>query len=128
MHRLPIITKVIIHLWVHKHPMVDGKCREFVNETKRLVIEQVDRTLDVKIFAISLGDSKTFLAMHSLDDNGDGIVNLLNNEQLKQIQNKFLEMNSPNIHNLVVVFKHHASRGYIDNILELKSKSHYDYI
>jgi hypothetical protein len=108
--------------------MVDGKCREFVNETKRLVIEQVDRTLDVKIFAISLGDSKTFLAMHSLDDNGDGIVNLLNNEQLKQIQNKFLEMNSPNIHNLVVVFKHHASRGYIDNILELKSKSHYDYI
>jgi hypothetical protein len=29
---------------------------------------------------------------------------------------------------LVAAFKHHASRGYIDNILELKSKSHYDYI
>jgi hypothetical protein len=60
--------------------VVDGKCREFVDETKRLIVEQVNDTPDVKIFAISLGDSKTFLAMHLLDDNGDGIVDLLNSE------------------------------------------------
>jgi hypothetical protein len=30
--------------------------------------------------------------------------------------------------NLVAAFKHHAGCGYIDKILELKSKSHYDYI
>ncbi len=33
--------------------------------------------------------------MHLFDDNGDGIVDLLNGEHLEQIQNKFLEMSSP---------------------------------
>jgi hypothetical protein len=37
----------------------------------------------VKIFAISLGANKTFLAMHLFDDSGDGIVELLNDEQLE---------------------------------------------
>jgi hypothetical protein len=55
-------------------------------------------------------------------------VELLNSKQLELIQDKFLELNWPNIHNLVVVFKHCAGHGYIDNILELKLKSHYDYI
>lgn len=30
--------------------------------------------------------------------------------------------------NLVALFKHHSNGGYIDNILELKSKNCYDYI
>jgi len=35
----------------------------------------------------------------------------------------------PDIHNFIASFKHHFfNRGYIDNILLLKSKSHYDYI
>ncbi len=29
---------------------------------------------------------------------------------------------------MVVAFKHHVGRDYIDSILELKSKSRYDYI
>jgi hypothetical protein len=37
-------------------------------------------------------------------------------------------VSSPNIHNLVATFKHHLGHGYIDSILELKSKSCYDYI
>ncbi len=32
------------------------------------------------------------------------------------------------MHNLVTSFKHHLGGGYIDNILELKSKSHYHFI
>jgi hypothetical protein len=47
---------------------------------------------------------------------------------LEQIQDKFCELNSPNVRNLVVFFKHHLGGGYIDSILELKSKSWYDYI
>jgi hypothetical protein len=43
------------------------------------------------------------------------------------IQNKFSKLSSPNIGNSVPAFKHHVGRGYIDNILELKSKS-CDYI
>jgi hypothetical protein len=84
--------------------------------------------LDAKIFAILLSASKTFLVTHLFDDNGDGPMELLKGEQLKHIQDKFFELNSPNVHNLIVFFKHHLGRGYIDNILELKSKSHYDYV
>jgi hypothetical protein len=43
------------------------------------------------------------------------------------IRNKFSKLNSPNIRNLVLAFKRHAGHGYIDDILELKSKS-CDYI
>jgi hypothetical protein len=60
--------------------MADGKCREYVEETRRLIVEEVNRTFDVKIFIISLGANKTFFAMHLLNDNGDGIVELLNDE------------------------------------------------
>jgi hypothetical protein len=55
-------------------------------------------------------------------------MELVKSEQLKHIQDKFIEMNSPNVHNLVTSFKHHPRGGYINNILELKFRSHYDYI
>jgi hypothetical protein len=80
MHRIPSIIRVAIHFGVHKHPMVDGKCREFVDKTIRLIAKEVDHTLDAKISTILLSVSNTFLAMHLLDDNGHGTLELLNNE------------------------------------------------
>jgi hypothetical protein len=105
--------------------MADGKCREFMDEIKRLIIEEVDHTPNAKIL---LGAGKTFLATHLLDDSGDGIAELLNGKQLEQIQYKFTKLSPRNINNLVFVFKHHVRCGYFDNILELKFKSRYDYI
>jgi hypothetical protein len=58
--------------------MANGKCKEFVEKTRRLIIEEVNHTPNVKIFVIWLGASKTFLATHLLDENGNGIVELLN--------------------------------------------------
>jgi hypothetical protein len=55
-------------------------------------------------------------------------MELLKGEQLKHIHDKFFELNLPYVHNLVFFFKHHLGRGYIDSILDLKSKSHYDYV
>jgi hypothetical protein len=60
--------------------MADGKCKEFVDETRSLITEEVDRMPNVKIFMISLSAKKTFLAKHLLDDSGDGMVELLHNE------------------------------------------------
>ncbi len=82
---------------------------------------------NAKVFMISLSASKTFLARHLLDYS-DGKVELLKGEQLEQIQYKFCELNSPNVHNLIASFKHCPSGGYIDSILELKLKNSYDYI
>jgi hypothetical protein len=63
--------------------MVDGKCREFVDEIKRLIAEGVNPTPDVKIFAISLNFSKTFLATHLFNDSGDSLMDLLKGKQLE---------------------------------------------
>ncbi len=85
MHRFKSISRAVIHLGVHKHHVVDGKCMESMNETRRLIIEEVDLTPNAKIFAILLCVSKTFLATHLFNENGDGLVKLLKGEQLKQI-------------------------------------------
>jgi hypothetical protein len=54
-----------------------------MDEIKRLIIKEVDCTLDAKISMISLGVNKTFLAMHLLNDSGNDIVEFLDNEQLE---------------------------------------------
>jgi hypothetical protein len=55
-------------------------------------------------------------------------VELLDNEQLELIMDKFSKLSSPNVCNLFVSFKHHLGGGYIDSILELKFKLCYDNI
>ncbi len=117
-----------IHLGVHKRPIVDGKCQEFMDETRRLIEEEVDCTPNAKIFVISLSANKTFLARHLLDDCNNGTMELFNGEQVEHIYDKFCELNSPNICNLVTSFKHCLGGGYNDSILEVKSKNRYDYI
>jgi hypothetical protein len=54
-----ILSRVTIHLRVHNHPIANGKCREFLEETKRLIAKEVDCTPNKKMFAISLSASKT---------------------------------------------------------------------
>jgi len=60
--------------------VVDGKCMEFMNKTRRLITKEVDLTPNAKIFAISLNVSKTFLVTHLFNENGDGLVELLKGE------------------------------------------------
>jgi hypothetical protein len=122
------MSRTMIHFGVHNHLIVDGKCWEFVKEIRRLIVEEVDHTLDVKIYAISLSVNKTFLASYLLDDSSDDIVEFFKGEYLEHILDKLCEFSSPNVCNLVVSFKCHSGGGYIDNILELKSKRRYDYI
>ncbi len=65
-HILQSISKATIHFGVHKHLVVDGKCKESVHETRRLIIKEVNRTLDAKISTISLSASKTLLVKTSM--------------------------------------------------------------
>jgi hypothetical protein len=80
MHKLQLISKATIHFRVHKHFVANGKCKESMDETRRLIAKEVDHMLDMKILTISLSASKTFLVRHVLDDNGDGMVELLDDE------------------------------------------------
>ncbi len=72
-----------IHLRVHNHPVEDGKCKESLEETRRLIVEEVDCTLNVNMFVIFLSADKTFLARHLLNDYNNGKVELLKGEQLE---------------------------------------------
>jgi hypothetical protein len=122
------MSRAVIHLGVHNHPVMDGKCWELIKETKRLIVEEVDCTPNVKISLISFNANKTFLASYLLDDSSNGTMELFKGEQLEHIQDKLYELSSPNVHKLVASLKHHSRGGYIDSIFQLKSKSWYDYI
>ncbi len=36
-YRFQFMSKAVIHLGVHNHPIADGKCRKLVDETRRLI-------------------------------------------------------------------------------------------
>jgi hypothetical protein len=116
----------MIYLGVHNYHVANGKCKESLEETRRLITKEVVCTPYAKMFVISLNASKTHLVGHLLDDYNNGKVKLFKGQQLEQIHDKFCELNPPNIRNLVAYLKHHLGGGYIDNILELKFKSRYD--
>ncbi len=74
-----------IHLKVHNHLVMDGKCMECSEETRRLIVGEVVRMPNVKMFVISPSASKTFLVKHLLDGCSDGEMELFKGEQLEQI-------------------------------------------
>jgi hypothetical protein len=64
------------------------------------------------------------LVEHIFNNDGEGLVEFLKGDKLHQEMDKFTTLCSPNIRNLVALFKHHLdNKGYIDNILALKFKN-----
>jgi hypothetical protein len=114
---------------MHEHPIVESMCRESLEEIKVLVKGQVYHTPNAKISTIALNASKAFLAHNLLNENGKGPMEILQGEKLDKVMDKFQPFCSPNVQNLIASFKHSVgTRGPMDNILLLKSKSPYDYI
>jgi hypothetical protein len=74
------MSKTMIHLGVHNHHVADGKCRELVKETRRLIAKEVDCTLDAKISLIFFSASKTFFVSYLLNDSSNGTMELLKGE------------------------------------------------
>ncbi len=68
------MSKMTIHLGVHNHPIVDGKCPVFIKETRRLITEEVDHTPDAKISSISFNARNSFFVSYLLDDSKDGTL------------------------------------------------------
>jgi hypothetical protein len=95
---------------------------------KWLIEEKVSRTPKCKNICNFLNHEQMFLVKHMFNEKNDGIVNILKGNQLKQIHEKFIELNSSNVCNMVSMFKPHSDGSYINNILQLKSKSRDNYI
>ncbi len=56
-----------------------------MEETRRLIMEKINRTLNVKMPMISLSVNKTFLARYLFDDCNDGKMELFKGGQMEQI-------------------------------------------
>jgi hypothetical protein len=61
---------------MHAHLVVKGMCSDALVKIKVLVEGQVSHTPDAKIFAIALNASKTFLAHHLFNENGEEFVEI----------------------------------------------------
>jgi hypothetical protein len=70
------MSRVAIHLGVHNHLVTNGKCRESIKETRRLIAKEVDCMLNANISLISLSVGKTFLVSYLFDDSNNGIMEL----------------------------------------------------
>ncbi len=84
-HKLHFFSRMAIHLGIHNHLIMDGKCTESLEEIRRLIVEEVNHTHDMKMSLIFLSVNKTFLARHLFNDCNDAKVELLKGEQLEQI-------------------------------------------
>jgi len=100
-----------------------------IEQVKVLFKVEVFHTPSTKTSTITMARSKTFLTKQLLNEDGEGLMEFLKGDKLHQVMDKFMTLCSPNIKNLVALFKHHPSnKEEIDNILTLKFKNVYDYI
>jgi hypothetical protein len=67
----------MIHLGTHDHLVVDGRCKEVINQVKALVHEKVSCTLSITSSTIALATSKMNLSQHLLNEDGEGRQTLL---------------------------------------------------
>jgi hypothetical protein len=53
-HKFPNLSRTVIHLGTHAHPIVNGKCRKYFQEMKNMVVDKVCCTPTTTILAIAL--------------------------------------------------------------------------
>lgn len=128
-HSLSNLLRATIHLGMHAHPVSKRKYRESFEEVKSMVAEEVLCMPNVTSSAIALVASKMFLFHHLFNEDGNVFVELLKGENFNQTMLMFVPLCSPNICNLISLFKHRMrNMDSLDSIRMFKSMSPYDYI
>jgi len=128
-HKFPNLSRIVIHLGIHAHPIAKGKCRKSFKEMKNMVVNEVYYTPIITTLAIVLLVSKTFFSRHSFNEDGEGSMELLKGKKLNQTLLKFVPLCSFNICNLIISLKNClGNSGSIGCILKLKALYGYDYI
>jgi len=86
-----------MHLSTHDHPVAEVTLEKFSIQVKSSVNEEVFCTSEVIALTIALTASKTFISEHLLNEDGEGIVEILKGDKLRQMMDKFITLFSPNI-------------------------------
>jgi hypothetical protein len=72
----------VIHLSTLDHLVAKGHYKEVMEQVKALVKEEVFYTLVVTMSAIVLVINKIFLSKHLLNEDGEGLVEVLKGDKL----------------------------------------------
>jgi hypothetical protein len=108
----------MIHLGKHDHPMVEGHYRENFKQIKSLVEHKVSWTPRATTSTIALVVNNLFFSKHLLNEDGEGLVEVLKGNKLHQMMDMFIALFLPNVWNFLAPFKHRPrNRWYIFSIL-----------
>jgi hypothetical protein len=91
----------VIHLGTHARLVVDNKCIKSFYEMKNVVEYEVCCMPSATTLAIVFSTNKIFISRHLFNKDGEGLVEVFNNEKLNQTLLKFVHSCSPRIHNLI---------------------------
>jgi hypothetical protein len=72
----------MIHLSTRDHLVAKSQCKEFVEQVKALVKEEVFCTLAGITLAVVLVVNKVFFSKHLLNEDGEGLVEVLKVDKL----------------------------------------------
>ena len=126
----PEMSRVCIHLGVHKHYVSNGTCRESLDIAYQCVVTEVMKTPPAKNSAIVMATSKTFIADYLLKSPSNGEGHYLVGSSMEVVMDKFSTLASPNCCNFVSGSKRfvRSGMGTMDSIMALKDHSGFKYV
>ena len=124
------MSRACIHLGVHDHHVLNGRCRELLDMAYQCVANEVMKTPIAKNSAIVMPSSKKFLADYLLKSPSNGEGHHLAGSSLEVVMDKFSTLASPNYRNFVSGSKRfvHSGMGTMDSIMALKDHSGFKYV
>ena len=122
-----LMSRTCVHFGTHNHLVATGDFREAMDIIREKVRDQVAKTSQAKVSAISLVVGKEFLMKGLIDEKGHG--KKLSKDDFTKVLEKWLALSTPSMNNMIKDAQVLCGQGgYIDNILKLKKASTYDYI
>jgi hypothetical protein len=68
----PIMTRAIVHIGTHDHPVADGECREAMDLIRDQILTEVAQTPNAKSSTIGLVVGRELLLKGLLDEENNG--------------------------------------------------------
>jgi hypothetical protein len=121
------MTRACIHLGMHNHSVSDGICQETLNSISSLIRQEVFKTPIAKNFAIPMAASKELLDKY-LIHSGPGPKKMLWGKALEDVLDKFEHLSSPNLWNMISLFRSSGKGRAYDSIMAMKRYSTIEYI
>jgi hypothetical protein len=121
------MTRACVYLGLHEHPVKVDENQEIKKRMRKLIGEQVERTLKATNSAIIVETTKELMDELLIDPEG-APTRKYDLEELVPVLDKCKYMSSPSIKNDVTAFRYIRRFEIMDGIAMLRGCSHWAYI